>query len=149
MTKLLLIFVGGGIGSVLRYSMGLLVNRISNQNQSASDESTHWLMMFPASTLLVNIIGCGLIGFAWGMLGDPKDNQSLLQATLIIGVLGGFTTFSSFGWETIEMINDARPLAAGSYVLASVTIGLLAAWAGHAIGLNISGVNPTQINSGV
>ena len=108
----------------------------------------HWLMMFPASTLLVNIIGCGLIGFAWGMLGDPKDNQSLLQATLIIGVLGGFTTFSSFGWETIEMINDARPLAAGSYVLASVAIGLLAAWAGHAIGLNLSGVNPIQINTG-
>tara|TARA_R110002073_G_scaffold275332_1_gene438864 strand:- start:30906 stop:31325 length:420 start_codon:yes stop_codon:yes gene_type:complete len=128
--KLVLVFIGGGVGSVLRYSMGLLVGRLT----PADTDTPHWLAMYPASTLLVNLIGCGLIGFAWGMLGDPEEGNEALRVALVVGLLGGFTTFSSFGWETLELMNNGKLGAAAVYVLVSVGVGLIAAWGGHAIG---------------
>jgi len=133
--KLLLVFLGGGIGSMLRYSTGLLIGRLT----PTGAETPHWLSMYPAATLLVNLLGCGLIGFAWGMLGKPEDGNELLRVTLIIGVLGGFTTFSSFGWETLDLMNDGRVGTAMIYVLISVGVGVFAAWSGHSFGLAIAG----------
>lgn len=135
--KLVLVFIGGGVGSVLRYSMGLLVGKLT----PTDTEPPHWLSMYPASTLMVNVIGCLLIGIAWGVLGDPKESDGLMQTALIVGLLGGFTTFSSFGWETISLMNNGRVGSAMAYVLVSVGVGLLAAWGGHAIGLMISGTH--------
>lgn len=134
--KLVLVFVGGGVGSVLRYSMGLLVGRFTPTTET---DTPHWLAMYPVSTLLVNVIGCGLIGLAWGMLGDPEEGNEALRVALIVGLLGGFTTFSSFGWETLDLMNNGRLGTAIAYVLVSVSIGLIAAWGGHALGLMVSG----------
>lgn len=131
--KLLLVFLGGGTGAMLRYSMGLLVTRLT----PTGAETPHWLTMYPVATMIVNLIGCGLIGLAWGMLGKPEDGNEALQVALIVGVLGGFTTFSSFGWETLDLLNDGRVFTAGVYVVLSVVVGVFAAWSGHEFGLAI------------
>ncbi len=133
--KLLLVFLGGGVGSVLRYSTGILIGRLTPPQA----DTPHWLSMYPAATLLVNLIGCTLIGFAWGMLGKPEEGTELLRVALVVGVLGGFTTFSAFGWETLDLMNDGRIGTAMVYVLISVLIGIFAAWSGHTLGLAISG----------
>ena len=134
--KLVLVFIGGGVGSVLRYSMGLLVGRFTPMTET---DTPHWLAMYPVSTLLVNVIGCGLIGLAWGMLGDPEEGNEALRVALIVGLLGGFTTFSSFGWEALDLMNNGRLGTAIAYVLVSVGVGLITAWGGHAVGLMVSG----------
>ena len=133
--KLILVFVGGGIGSVLRYSTGLMIGRWTPTDA----QTPHWLSMYPVATLLVNLIGCGLIGLAWGLLGDPEEGNEALRVALIVGVLGGFTTFSSFGWETIDLMNNGKAGTAMIYVSLSVCVGLFAAWSGHAAGLVLSG----------
>ena len=129
MDKFLWVFLGGGIGSVLRYSMGLLVGSLTPANA----DTPHWLTMYPAATLLVNIIGCGLIGVAWGMTNPSDTANDTMRLALIVGVLGGFTTFSAFGWETLQLIQDQRIATAGAYVLISVLVGLVAAWSGYSI----------------
>jgi CrcB protein len=129
MDKFLYVFLGGGIGSVLRYSMGLLVAGITPEKT----ESPHWLSMYPISTLIVNVLGCGLIGVAWGLSSPADSTNDTMRLALVVGVLGGFTTFSSFGWETLELIQNQRVAAAGVYVLASVLIGLAAAWGGYSV----------------
>ena len=135
MIKMLLVFVGGGTGAMLRYSMGLLVAKLT----PTGAETPHWLTMYPAATLIVNLLGCGLIGLAWGMLGKPEDGNEALRMALIVGVLGGFTTFSSFGWETLDLLNQGRTLTALVYVLISVVVGIFSAWSGHSVGLMLAG----------
>ncbi len=135
MNKFMLVFIGGGIGSTLRYGTGLLIGRFTPANA----DTPHWLSMYPVATLLVNLIGCGLIGLAWGLLGDPEEGNEAIRIALIVGVLGGFTTFSAFGWETLDLMNNGRLVTAMLYAVISVAIGLFAAWSGHALGLMISG----------
>ncbi len=132
MEKVLYIFLGGGIGSVLRYAVGLLV-ATSTPESTNPPHSPHWLTMYPLATLAVNIIGCGIIGIAWGLI-DPADTtHDTMRLTLIVGVLGGFTTFSAFGWETLQLLQEQRIATAIAYVLLSVLAGILAAWGGYAI----------------
>jgi CrcB protein len=133
MFKLLLVFAGGGIGASLRYGAGALVARYT-----PSDAQTpHWLSMYPAATLIVNLLGCGLIGLAWGLLGKPEEGNEALRLALIVGVLGGFTTFSAFGWEMLDLMNDGRVLTAVVYALISVVVGLVCVWSGHSVGLSL------------
>ena len=84
---------------------------------------------FPWGTLSVNILGCFLIGIFAATLEAQPWRQFLM-----IGLCGGFTTFSSFSLETINLLRDGQPLRAGAYIAASVLLCLLAAWAGHGIG---------------
>lgn len=134
MLKLLLVFMGGGVGASMRYGAGVLVARLTPEGA----ETPHWLAMYPVATMLVNLLGCGLIGLAWGLLGDPKDGNETIRLALIVGVLGGFTTFSSFGWEMLELMQEGRALTAIIYAVLSVGVGLLCAYAGHALGLTLS-----------
>ncbi len=129
MNKFLWVFLGGGIGSVLRYSIGLLVANLAPEEA----EPSHWLTMYPVATLMVNILGCGLIGVAWGMTNPTSTSHDTIRIALIVGVLGGFTTFSAFGWETLQLIQEQRIGSAGAYVLISVLGGLAAAWSGYSI----------------
>jgi CrcB protein len=128
MDKALWVFVGGGLGSVLRYALALLVSGLTPEQS----QTPHWVSMYPIATLGANIIGCGLIGVAWGLLGPSDDGNQTIRLLLIVGVLGGFTTFSSFGLETIELVQADRVGAAGAYVLLSVIVGLFAVWCGFA-----------------
>lgn len=118
----LTIFLGSGLGGVLRYLMSLTVQRLANG----------WL--FPVGTLSVNILGCLIIGFL-GQLMEAKGlfpgNQRIF---LLIGLLGGFTTFSSFGYETIQLLRDGELLFAVLNVVLQVVLGLLAVWFGFVLG---------------
>lgn len=119
MTKLLLVGLGGFAGSALRYWLGGMV-------QAAAGGGT-----FPYGTLAVNVIGC----FAIGCLSQLGETQGALspgsRALLVVGLLGGFTTFSAFGNETLNLLRDSQRLAALANVGANVLMGLCAVWLGR------------------
>ncbi len=113
----LLVALGGALGSMARYAAAAGVNRWA---QSA----------FPWGTLFVNIIGSFLIGLimVWLLkMGAWRENARLL---LVTGIMGGFTTFSSFSWETWKLIEEGRLVWALGNVLTSVAVCLLATIAG-------------------
>jgi CrcB protein len=114
---LLLIGLGGGIGSICRYLVQVLITR-------------HFASTFPAGTLLVNITGCFIIGLLFG-LGNRHAWLTLeWRLFLITGICGGYTTFSSFSYESISLIREGNYLYFLSYVLLSVALGLLATFGG-------------------
>src|SRR5690606_36492838 len=102
-------------------------------------ETPHWLSMYPVATLLVNLVGCGLIGLAWGLMDRGQGAHGATALLLVVGVLGGFTTFSAFGWETLELMNSGRMATAAAYALISVCVGVVMAWSGHALGVSLNG----------
>lgn len=121
MLKLLLIGAGGFIGSVLRY---LLSGAAQTMSQS---------IMFPYGTLTVNMLGCLCIG----VLAELSENRGLLNADtkafVIVGILGGFTTFSAFGNETLSLIRSGEPSLALMNVGAHIVLGLGAVWLGYTL----------------
>lgn len=118
--KLLWIGMGGFIGAVMRYLVAGWAQRASAS------------VSFPYGTLAVNVIGCLLIGG----LTYLADARGLLHAEtrlfLFVGVLGGFTTFSTFGIETMNLLRDGQALVALVNILANVTLCLVAVWGGRA-----------------
>ena len=117
MKHALLVFVGGGFGSVARYFLGKWFNNIENA--------------IPYGTMLSNVLGSLLIGIVLGYLGktgNMSQSQSLLLAT---GFCGGFTTFSTFGLETFNLAKEGQWLASFGNVGLSLILGLAAVLAGH------------------
>ena len=112
MTNALIVGAGGFVGSVLRYWMSVLAHR--------------WVDTFPIGTMLVNVTGCLVIGAFWGAAeyGDWFRPETRLLVTT--GVLGGFTTFSTFGYETFALMNEGRYLAALGNISGNVVFGLAA-----------------------
>lgn len=106
------IFLGGGLGSVLRASLSLWVLGRTGD-------------VFPWGTLAVNAFGCGLIGAVAGWI-EIRSPHGHATAFLIPGLLGGFTTFSTFGLETWELLEAGRWLAAATNAAGSLALGLLA-----------------------
>ena len=116
MKILLAIGIGSFIGGVSRYLISLFI-----QNKILST--------FPYGTLAVNITGCFLIGLVYGL--SEKGNINVeWRLFLATGILGGFTTFSSFSNETVSMLRDAQYWQAFSYVGFSIIIGLAATFGG-------------------
>lgn len=114
MFNTLLIFIGAGIGGVLRYWIANLVYLFTGND-------------FPYGTLIVNVSGCLLMGILFVMVMERMDSIApQLRALLLIGVLGGYTTFSSFSIETINLIENGDWLKASLYILSSVIICLAA-----------------------
>ncbi len=87
---------------------------------------------FPWGTLAVNLLGCFAIGLAWG-LGERALWAPSFRTFLFVGVLGAFTTFSSFGLETLHLLRDGDLARAAGYVLGSNALGLALVWAGLAL----------------
>jgi CrcB protein len=117
MWNLIGIAVGGGIGSVLRYTLSMSIGRWSGQG-------------FPWGTLAVNAAGCCAIGFlAWAFAG-PWAGRDEWRATIVVGLLGGFTTFSAFSWESLRLAQTGHWGAAAGYVLATNALCLAGAWLG-------------------
>ncbi len=116
MLNLLLVALGGAIGSVLRYSVVLAIRPHSPG--------------FPTGTLIVNLLGCAAIGVLGGRLHAhlTANPDSRTWALLAIGVLGGFTTFSSFALETTQLLRDGRIGLAATYILLSNLLGVAAAF---------------------
>lgn len=132
MVRLVFIFIGGGLGTLARYGAGRWAACVGD-----GKHPEHWVCMYPVATLGVNVLGSLAIGAAWGFAHGRTDEQ-WWTAPLIVGVLGGFTTFSAFSLETLEMVQDKRVGAALGYALGSVALGLSAVWAGYALVTKLS-----------
>lgn len=108
------IFVGGGLGSLCRFGLGEWLNRSE---------------AYPWGTLLANGLSCIILGILVG-LASKQSLSGELRLLLITGFCGGFSTFSTFSNELLQMLRQANYLAAGSYLLGSIVFGLLAIWLG-------------------
>jgi CrcB protein len=109
---------GGAAGTLLRYALsGFIVRRVDGT--------------FPWSTLLVNVIGCFAIGMVAASIERGELQSPILRTTLVIGFLGGFTTFSTYGIETFRLLQSGSWLQAGIYLAASNAGGLGAVWLGY------------------
>ncbi|MGC1854252.1 MAG: fluoride efflux transporter CrcB [Candidatus Aquirickettsiella sp.] len=125
MNTIFLIFIGAGIGGVLRYGISTGIYNLFNKN-------------FPYGTLVVNVSGSLLMGFLFVLILERFQNFApQLRALLLIGFLGGYTTFSSFSIETINLIESGNWLPAGINVLFSTILCLAAAWIGVILGRNL------------
>lgn len=115
--NILLIGLGGGIGSMARYlsQRWLALNYVSS---------------FPWGTFAVNIIGCFLIGLFWGLSFKSFDTNESWKLFLMTGLCGGFTTFSAFTLEGVGLVKEQKLGLFFSYVAASVLLGLLATYIG-------------------
>ncbi|MFQ5489907.1 MAG: fluoride efflux transporter CrcB, partial [Phycisphaerae bacterium] len=87
--------------------------------------------VFPLGTLTVNVCGCLLIGVLSAFFAGPQLVREEYRVALLVGLLGGLTTFSSFGWETTALINDGQLVRAGLNVLLNNGAGLAAVWLGY------------------
>lgn len=114
---LLLIALGGGIGSMLRYLTSVVVAR-------------YYTSIFPLATLITNIIGCLLIGVIVGLLEKNHMENSSFKWLLITGFCGGYTTFSAFGYENISLLQGENSGLAFLYIAGSIIAGLSAVWLG-------------------
>jgi len=119
-TKSLLVGFGGFLGSIARYLAGGAVHRLVEGS------------VFPCGTLFVNVTGCLAIGFLAALSEARGVLSPEARVFLLIGVLGGYTTFSSFGYETFQLMRGGEMLAAAANVLIQVVVGLGAVWAGAA-----------------
>ncbi len=119
--NVVLVFVGGGLGAAARYLVSGLVHRFVDP-------------AFPYGTLAVNLVGCFAIGFLASMVEERFLINTSVRTFLGIGILGGFTTFSTFSLETLQLARDASFLLALWNISLSVVGGLFAAWAGMAVG---------------
>ncbi|HWR33049.1 MAG TPA: fluoride efflux transporter CrcB [Chitinophagaceae bacterium] len=115
--NILLVGLGGGIGSIARYLTQRLAYNIYPHH-------------FPWGTFGVNVIGCFLIGLLWGISFKSFDSNEHWKMFLMAGLCGGFTTFSAFTLEGIGLIKEQRLFLFFTYVGASVILGLLATYLG-------------------
>jgi len=117
--ELLLVGGGGFIGSIGRYLLG-------GWAHSLFPRAT-----FPLGTLLVNVCGCLLIGLVAGLIEIKQMFGPEVRLFVLIGLLGGFTTFSTFSYETLAMLRDGQFLRALGNVMLQVVLCLVAAWLGY------------------
>lgn len=121
MSQILLVGIGGFLGSVFRY----IVSGYAQQWAKS--------VQFPYGTLAVNLIGCLIIGFLSQLAEDHGLFTPESRAFVFIGILGGFTTFSTFGNETMNFMRDGDFTTALINLGAHVALGLTAVWLGRAL----------------
>ncbi|VVC76875.1 Putative fluoride ion transporter CrcB [Aquicella siphonis] len=122
MLNMLIAGMGGFVGTIMRYALNNAIYK--------------WLdsPLYPYGTLTINLLGCFLIGLTASL---AESRISLTPETRIfiqIGLLGGFTTFSTFGYETFTLLRDGQFVLGLGNVILQVTIGLIAVWLGYYLG---------------
>lgn len=118
---MLLVGLGGGVGSMIRYSISVLFNKFSTT-------------LFPWPTFIVNVLGSFLMGLLISYFGRSLIVSPNLKLLLVVGFCGGFTTFSTFSIEGLNLLNSGNTTIAITYILGSVFFGLIAVWLGVTIG---------------
>jgi fluoride exporter len=118
--QLIAIGVGGAIGALARYLLGGAVHRLIPG-------------FFPYGTFVVNVLGCIVFGLIVGIAESRFAIGPIARAFLLIGVLGGFTTFSSFTYETFELVRGGQVWPALVNVMGQVGLGFLGLWAGFGL----------------
>lgn len=119
--RVLLVGIGGFVGAVLRYGVSGWVHRVVGVES------------FPVGTLAVNISGCLVLGLLAGLVELRGALSSDARALLFIGVLGGYTTFATFGYETFQLLRDGQLPSAALNAAASGIVGVLGVWLGYAL----------------
>ena len=120
MDRYLMVLVGGGVGALMRYIAGMTIAaRIGGR--------------FPLGTLVINVTGSFLIGILMPLLTERFQPHSNWRLLLVVGVLGGYTTFSTFEYETFRAVQDGGKWIGLVNVVASVVLGYVAVWIGSAI----------------
>lgn len=114
-----LVFLGGGLGALSRWGLSAGLEKLTTRTP---------LHQFPLGVLACNLLGCFLIGCVLGHF--AQKNPLWVTPLLITGFLGGFTTFSTFGRDTVAAIQDGMTVIAILNILLSVILGLLAVWSG-------------------
>ena len=122
MYLLLIAGVGGMIGTMLRYSLNIAIYRLLSYP------------IFPYGTITINILGCFFIGLIASLAESRLSFSPEARVFIQIGILGGFTTFSTFGFETFNLIRDGQFMLGIGNVLLQVFIGLFAVWLGYYLG---------------
>ncbi|MCS7214089.1 MAG: fluoride efflux transporter CrcB [Candidatus Calescibacterium sp.] len=117
MIKILMIGIGGFIGSVLRYSISTFAYRLIGSD-------------FPYGTLIVNILGSAAIGLFMGLVENGVVISTNIRVFIAVGILGGFTTFSSFSYETIWKLKQGEIYSALTNIFLNVLLCLGATWIG-------------------
>lgn len=126
MRTLIAVALGGALGSTARYLL-------AGWAQQRAAGARGWLALFPAGTLAVNLIGCFAIGFLAALFQERLAGDPATRTFALVGVLGGFTTFSTFGLETFALARGGNLALACGNVGASVALGLAGVWAGTAL----------------
>lgn len=129
MTKLALLFAAGGVGTLARYAVNHWTRELAG---GAFAETIH------AGTIIVNVSGCFLIGLLAPILARNAGVPEAWRAAILIGLLGGFTTFSTFGFELFGLIERDHWARAAAYFMLSCGLGLGAVWLGYALGDRIT-----------
>ena len=121
MPVVLAVALGGAAGSLARYGLDRFIERRS-------------FAVFPWSTFTINATGCLLIGLVVAALVDRDHTPAWLRLGLVMGVLGGYTTFSTFAQETLDLIEEGRLDVGAFYAFGSLAVGVLAVFIGMQIG---------------
>lgn len=120
MMEVLAVFIGGGLGSLARFGLG--------------KAAAGWAIDFPVATLASNLLACLILGFVAGIATQRADVSPLLRLGITTGFCGGFSTFSTFGLESMDLFGEGRMLLGAAYVAVSLVLCFAGIWAGQALG---------------
>ena len=120
MYKIFLIGIAGLVGTLARYWLSGWGDR-------------WWGGSFPFGTMIVNLTGCLAIGFLFHAIGEKYLIDPVVRSVVLVGFLGGFTTFSSFAVQSFNLLRDGEVFLASANILVSNIVGLILVWVGYAI----------------
>ena len=112
--EIIVVFIGGGIGSILRF----LFNKIEIVSENN----------FPYSTFIYNFLGCFILGLVLGYFIKSENPNSVMFVFLTVGLCGGFTTFSSFSYENLQLLQNGEILTFLIYLLGSLMVGIISVY---------------------
>jgi len=121
LSTLLWVGLGGFIGSICRFALGGAVHQLLHKSA------------FPYGTMVVNLVGCFAIGVVGGLVETRQLFTLETRMFLLVGLLGGFTTFSTFGYESLTLVRDGQVLASLANIAVQVVAGIFLVWVGYGL----------------